>query len=110
MSDTSEARKSALEDREDGSPDVEDKLSAELADHEDDEEEDTSLLDTALGDTTDDQEAGLNLLDESADAETIEDPVRKLCDSRMHRKACVFYLKSTFVLPSLDSRVGLYYL
>ncbi len=78
MSGASETRIPEAEEREDGSPDVEDKLSAELAEHEEDEEEDSSLLDTALGDTTDEQESGLNLLDESADAVAIEDPVGKL--------------------------------
>lgn len=77
MSDTSETKRSGLEEREDGSPDVEDKLTAELAGHEDDEEE-SSLLDTALGDTADEQESGLSLLDESGDAVAIEDPVGKL--------------------------------
>ena len=76
MSDTSETRKTEQDEREDGSPDVEDKLSAELAEHEDeDEEEDTSLLDTALGDTTDEHDAGLNLLDDSGNGVAIEDPV-----------------------------------
>ncbi len=92
MSVPSEARKPDPEEREDGSPDVEEKLSAELTEHEDDEEEESSLLDAALGETAEEQDAGLNLLDESGDAVTIEDPVGKLSDRKSKLIIVVFIL------------------